>query len=174
MYKRGKSKYILTHGVIDHYDTYSEDMGGLLKKDLYKKILKSINQRIVDDIILKGQDYKINGIGYVEVRKKKIRIELDQNGKPITKKLRQNYKATRDLWAKLYPGLNMEQIKEQYPDRPRVYHTNEHNGGFDVKIGFNTNSYNFKNRAHYSFIPNRDMKRKLNIAIREGIQIYES
>ena len=173
MVKRGEGRYKLTHGVRAHFDYYEEVEGGLLTRKKYELVLRDICQSILDDILLKGYDFKIPGIGYIEIRKRKVNIKTDEDGNVVTKGLRTDYKATKDLWAKKYPGLTMDEIVERYPDRPRVFHLNKHNGGYDVKVGFNINNFRFRNRQYYSFVSSRLFKRGLKDAINNGIEIYE-
>lgn len=171
---RSEGKFNSTHSLKEMYDKY-KDLGGSLDKNKFNGILKKLNLSLIDDILLKGDDLNLLGLGSIEIRKKKQVLTYDKNGKPAFNYMAVDFKKTKELWSKKYKGLSPSEVKEKYPDRPLVYHTNEHSAGFKYRIYWNKDSSDLFNRKIYAFNPNRlNLKRKLSKLIKlNKIEVLE-
>lgn len=134
----------------------------------YKKfssVIKDFNQELSRMIIEDGIEFKIPlRLGYVRIKKYKKKPQLNPDGTLDKKNMSINWKATKELWVREYPGLNSQQLK-QIHGKPLVYHLNEHTDGYGFLLYWNKKGSNAQNRSIYSlvftFTNNRHMARVL-------------
>jgi hypothetical protein len=134
----------------------------------YKKfssVIKDFNQELARLIIEEAIEFKMPlRLGYMRIRKYKKKPQLNPDGTIDKKNMSINWKATKDYWAKEYPGLNSQQLKE-IPHKLLIYHLNEHTDGYGFMLYWNKKGSNADNRSVYSmvftFSNNRHMARVL-------------
>ena len=127
----------------------------------YAKVIRLINQKIADAIIYEGMEFRLPGkLGFLSITRKKHKLKLDKNGKVDTRYLPVDFKATRELWRKTYPGLTLEEIK-QIPDRKRVFQKNTHSSGHICSWYYDKYTSNATNKSVYFFNPSRTNARTL-------------
>lgn len=117
----------------------------------YSSILRDINKEITKTIVLENFELKLPyQLGYLMMKQKPLKYELDESGELITKSLSIDYKAVRDLWSV------DEEAREA---RLKIYHTNENtNGNRMTFIWDKRGSKCFGIRPYY-FTACRDVKR---------------
>lgn len=72
-------------------------------------------------------------LGNLRIEKAKMEYKLNEKGQLDKRALSPNYKACKELWAKMYPGVSPIGIKNVHPDRPLIYYENKHTDGFRHK-----------------------------------------
>jgi hypothetical protein len=117
----------------------------------YSGILKDVNKEIIDAIILENFELKLPcGLGYLSVKQKPLKYELDERDELITKSLSIDYKALKDLWS------TDDEAKEK---RIKVYHTNENTNGNRMAFFWSKMKSHCFGIKPYYFKPCRDVKR---------------
>ena len=145
------------HGASDFYFFYKNKyIENTVSASLYSKVIKEYNSFVRDNVSLKGNSYNIpSGLGKIEIRKKKVEITFDENGK-IKNSLPVNWQETRKLWEE-----NPEALKK----RIKIRFVNEHSGGFTFKLWYLRRRATYKNKSIYRMRFNRQMKRQLSKSI---------
>lgn len=132
------------------YDAYKyirknkwEGIGKQLTEGDFYKIIRSVNQRLAEELN-QGRDIVLpHRMGRLEVRKKKAILKI-KNGKLITN-LKINWKATLDLW---------KEDAESYKNKTLVRHE-----GTDIfSVKYFTRTAKYKNKSFYEFIVNRKLR----------------
>lgn len=149
--KRSKGKIEVHYGIADFYKYYTSKTTNPVSKQLFNSIISEINENIGKAVIEEAYEFKFPTLRlYLSVCKKKSKIRLDENGEPILKWLPIDYKATKELWNKLYPDLTEEEIIK-IEDRPRVYQRNKHTYGYVYKPFLDKSTSNCTNKSVYYF-----------------------
>jgi len=160
--KRGKGKTKADYGLNDAYKLY-KDNGGMLNHAAFSRILKELNTEVSNKIILEALEFIMpDMIGSIRVRKFK-NATTNKDGTSRFKKLRPDWAKTKKVWADLYPGKTMEELKE-VKDKPIVRHLNEHTNGYSYEFYYNKSSGKYRNKPAYSFLPSRGLKNLLSSA----------
>ncbi len=161
-----KSKIEVHVGITDFYKYFKEYNDIDISHQTFSAVIKDLNQAISDLIIYEGYEFKIPGrLGFISIIKKKSKLKLSEDGKVDTRYLPVDFKATRELWKRLYPNLTEAEILE-IPDRKRVFHTNDHSNGFIFRWHFNKFTSNATNKSVYYFKPSRTNQRALSSHIK--------
>lgn len=180
--KRTKGKYNSNFGAKDCYLKY---ISGLDKQDLpfgtnykdtsydikftlYKQIVKDLNKKVIEALILKNYEFTIPfRMGELSVKKRKTKVRLDENGNVLKSKLPVDYKATKELWA-IDPQAKEEHIK--------IYLFNEHFDGYRCLFYWKKRDINTSGIKPYCFRPTREHKRNLAFQIKNNpdIEFYEN
>lgn len=163
MAKRNKSNIKIHYGIADFFKYYLENTETPIKDyKLFSKIINEINESVSNAIIFKGYEFKMPNILFkISITKKRQRLKLDENGNPITKWLPVDFKATKELWKQIYPGLTEEQIL-QIPDRKRVYLRNKHSNGYIYSFFLDKFRSNCRNKSVYFYETTRTNARNLS------------
>ena len=110
------------------------------------------------------EDYKTlrmpANLGTIRIRKYKKKIRLTKDGEVDVRSLYVDWKATRDLWEKEYPGKTMKELK-LIKDKPMMYHTNEHTEQYVFRLFWNRSGCAIENKNIYSIVLTRTNKRRI-------------
>lgn len=179
--KRGKGKFNSSFKPKDIYNSY---INNICKKELplgttfkdtsydmnydkYKRILKKLNSLIMLSLILENNLFIIPfRMGELSIKKRKTKVKLDSEGNLKKSRLPVDYKATKELWA------SDPKAKE---DHIKIYILNDHFGNYRAFFHWKKKDINTKGIKPYSFIPTRDIKRRLAKEIHNNpnIEFYE-
>lgn len=173
-FKRGKKQYPNSFTVKDIYKFYKEHTDNPVSISLFRKILYSFHEDIIDRLIFKGETIRLfSNLGYLRIRKKRKKILLDENGKLIRKSLAVDWYKTKEMWTKKYPDLTTEQILEiPLEERGLSYNINEHTNRCTFKFLWDTNSVKLPNKTYYTFDALRIQgNRKLAKALKTDSQL---
>jgi hypothetical protein len=123
-----------------------------IKAKLYGEVLRELNSRIFDLIILENFEFKLPySLGKLSMVQKKVKIKLDENGELKTKNLAVNYKATNELWR------NDEEARK---NKTLIFHTNEHSDGNRMSYMWSKKGAKCQGLESYYFLACRTIKRK--------------
>jgi hypothetical protein len=118
----------------------------------FSSVLKEFNQELARMIIEEAIEFKMPlRLGYIRIRKFKKQIHINPDGSVDKKNMSINWKASRELWAKEYPGKTKVQLKKIH-GKPLVYHLNEHTDGYGFFLYWNKKGSNAQNRSVYSMV----------------------
>ena len=165
--KRGKTG-ILVYGMYIYYRGLLAMKGYLNKRNdfnvsfrEYCNVLRLFNKKVKDAIIYDSWVFKLPyRLGYIYVKKIKMRFQLDKNGELYKHKLVPDWLRTKELWKKIYPGLTNEELKA-IPHKKLIYITNEHTYGYKFIIFWKKRNCNIPGHGPYEFIFAKDNRREL-------------
>ena len=150
----------------DLYKWYKEKYKNPVEYSVFVKFIKEFYSEILNLVIYNGIDYILPGrLGSLRIRKKENfqrindKNELVHNRKP-------NWGKTLKLWEEKYPNYTAEEIKA-IPNKPIVYHLNEHTDNNYFRWYWDKMTCNVKNQTAYRFEPIRDKKREAAKAWKE-------
>lgn len=148
-YHRIKSDY----GMMDYFWDYRKRYKNYnISRELYPKILRSINEKIFKEIVNKPYDFRIpKRLGYIKIRKYYPEFSVVGN-KVVKNKMMIDFPATFRLW---------ESDPDAYEKKILLYYENDHSDGFVFKIKYDKRHSFYKNRSVYMFAPTRKMKNLL-------------
>ena len=170
-FKRSDGKHNADYALRDLYKEYKNQSKNPVSYKIYSEFLKEYNDRVMHEIIYSALQYKMPyRLGYIRIQRRKL-IPYVKEGKLIKKHLPVDYKATKELWAKQYPKLSDEEIK-QIPNKKILYHLNEHSGGYGVRFYWDKMISNAINQSCYIFKATRTCKEDLAKFIKD-IKIIE-
>lgn len=145
-FKRGKRQFKTDYSYKDLYAFYKDNRFNNVSYKIYIEVLKRYFDLIMPMIIEDNLELRLpQRLGHFRIRERDYEIKLNEKGEVDKRHLQVNYKKTKELWAKKYPGKTAEEIKE-IPNKPLVYHLNEHSDG---KI------YGFYWDKVISYVPNQ-------------------
>lgn len=145
-------KIKISSGLYDAYKLYREEYTRTVGRQLYSKICQDFNKNISNKIVKESYEFKIPfRLGIIRIRAFKPKL-LIKNGKIDTSKLLPNWKATKELWGKIYPGLSKEELKK-IPNKKIVIFINEHSDGYSYKWVWDRRLAKFRNMNFYIFKP---------------------
>lgn len=148
------------YGLRDYYRYYRSIHNSKYAKtySAYTKILRECNNKIRDAISDEAYDFKIpNRLGIIKVRKFVKSVRIDENGK-LKHSMAPNWIETMKLW---------DSDPEARENRTKIFHDNQHSGGYTYKIVYSKKNANYKNKTAYRLRPNRMLCRKLSKNIKE-------
>lgn len=158
-FKRGSNKVQVDYTSKDVFKFYKDKYSGKISNKKFRKILQEYNQEILRMIVFDGLDYSMGyRLGSIRIKKFDNSLKLNEDGE-IANKLRPNWDKTLKKWSELYPDKTPEEIKE-IPDKPVVYHLNEHTDGVVFRWFWDKVTSNIKNQSAYKFEPVRAIKRE--------------
>jgi len=112
-------------------------------------------------------------LGYIRVKKKLVEPKIDENGNLDTRRLSIDWKKTRRLWDKLFPGKNKDELKA-IKDKPLVRELNEDYNGYRVVWYWDKTTCNIKNQDAYYIDVTRDNDRILSRGVKmNNLNFYE-
>lgn len=128
------------------------DNPAFLEYRRFSLIIKDFNQELTKLLIEEAVEFKIPlRLGYVRIKKYKKKIRLNPDGTIDKSNQSVNWKETKLLWNREYPGLTSLQLKEIH-GKPLVYYLNEHTDGFGFLLYWNKKGSNAINRSLYSMV----------------------
>ena len=106
IFKRGQRKVIADYKFDDIYRFYKEVHGSkALPKSVVREVYKKLFPAIVKMMVFDTLDFRMpSRLGYIRVKKKLVEPKLDENGNLDARRLSIDWKKTKKLWLKLYPG----------------------------------------------------------------------
>ncbi len=165
-FKRNKNKIKIDFGLKDLYKFYKEHSKNPISSKLFHTILREYNTEILRLIIYDGLDYSIGSrIGSIRIKKFDNSLRLNADGE-IANKLRPDWQKTLKKWGEIYGEKTAEELKS-IPNKPIIYHLNEHTDGFVFRWCWDKVTSNLKNQSFYKFEPVREIKREAARAWKE-------
>lgn len=157
---RGKNIIKADYTVKDVYKFFDKKYNSRkISQTLFSKVFRELSTQIIDDVIFNNYEFTYPyRLGNLRVQRFKRKLELDEEGELITRKLNIDWKATTDLWNE------SEKDKEA---KTLVYNFNEHSDGYNVFFRWDRRTCLAPNGSKYAFRVTRYHKRKLAKAIKE-------
>jgi hypothetical protein len=158
--KRGPRKHKADYGRMAMHTAYTKSTSELEKVgySTYAKVLNEFNKAVVHEILQSAFEYIMPcRLGTLRIKKYKPTIKVLKNGS-IKGKLKPDWKATKELWAK------NEDAKK---NKKLVYHTNDHSDGYEYKWHFSNYRSTCKNKSAYCFVPSRTNKRAITALVKD-------
>ena len=145
-------------GVYDSYKWIRKNkwlnIGRPLTEHEFYSIIRRVNDYLADSF-LHGNDIKLpHRMGRIELRKYDVRISFD--GEKVKTNLPIDWDKTLKLWY---------EDEEAYKEKTLV----RREGKEIFKIYYNRQSANYNNQVFYEFNANRELKKRLNQRIKEGV-----
>lgn len=171
--ERGKNKIKVDFSSPEIYKGYCNsltDKEGLYKVDktLFTKVLKEANIALLELMMLHNLEFKIPcRLGNISLRKRKLRYKLNKDGTLDKKGLSVNHKLTNELW---------QNDPEAKKNKVKIYHTNEHYGGYKVNFFWSKRNSLCKGISIVQFKASRYAKRKLSGYLKDSnlsLEFYE-
>lgn len=151
-------KIVNSFGVYDAFKYYRKkkpkDKKFVLTESEYFNIIRSINE-ILAEAFANGEEINFpERMGKIELRKYKLEPRLDENGK-LVYKAPVDWDATLKLWYEDSEEMNKKTlIKIESRENYRVI--------------YNKNKANYNNKSFYAFHVNRELKKKIFKAAKDG------
>lgn len=175
-YKRGNRKIIADYKTGDIYKFYKNKYGNeALSRKIFMRVLKGILPELILLMIFENFEFSMPArLGTLRIKKKLVEPKLDENGELDVRSLSINYKKTKELWMKLYPGKSPEEIKK-VKNKPLVRELNEHTDGYRFIWYWDRLTCNVPNQSAYSLDMTRTYDRQLSNAARtiKNINYFE-
>jgi len=132
--------------------------------NIYNKFLKVLLDKYSKEIVEKGLELKLIGVGKIRVRSKPLHY-FTKEGKRA-KSVRPNWKATLDYWKVKYPGLTKEELK-QIPNKTVLYHDNDHTSGEFYEHHWDNNTIPLKFKTFFNFKASRQYSRLIAKVVKD-------
>jgi len=168
-FKRGLRKIIADNTPADCYKFYKKNRKheAEVSPTIYHEIVQKFNHLTIRAMIYENKEFVMPGrLGSMRILKREQKIRLNKEGNVDTKRLAVNYKKTKELWIKLYPGLTGEEIKE-IPNKKVIFEYNEHTDGYKFNFIWNKITSNVKNQTAYYVEMTREAKTELSRALKQ-------
>lgn len=151
----------------DIYKSYKDSVKNPVTKEQFRKILNKFNDETTNLIINESFEFRLPyRLGYLRIKKFKLKLKLDADGKLKKSALKIDWKATNTLWKE------NEVAKEE---KKLVYHTNQHTNGNYFKWFWDKGPSNVSNLSVYQIKMSRANLRSLAKAVKtnEELDYYE-
>lgn len=133
----------------------------------YRKILIDLNKTIAFYITHDNMEYKLGSrLGTILIAKRRNKLELTEDGKLKTDKLKPDWKATKALWSQDPKAKEVKKL---------VFHTNKHTSGYFYSWFWDKRTSTAQNQYFYTFDASRWNTRLVPTAVNSGrlIDAYE-
>ena len=161
-YKRGKDKITTDFKLKDIYKFYKKSSKNPVSSKIFRNVCQEFNVKMLKEVVYEGHDFMLGArLGSIRIRKFNNAPKLKDG--EINNKFSVNWKATKDRWMKLYPDKTSEEIKN-IPDKPLVYHLNEHTDNWVMKWYWDKITCNVPNQTAYRFDVQREVRREASKA----------
>lgn len=162
MYK-GKNKIQIDYATEDIFKFYCKTTGN--PKDITQKvftaIIKDFFDIVIDKMITDNFEMTLpKRLGNFRIIKKLYKPKLTPTGELDKRSLIIDFKATREMWKKLYPDKSWEEILK-IENKPNIYNQNKHTDGYLCKWHWDRRTCLVKNATYYKFDVCRTKDRKL-------------
>ena len=130
---KSKNKIKIDYTANDIYKFYCNKTGNPknLTQSQFSEITKGFFKIVITKMIYDNYEMQLPlKMGCLRIEKFKPKLKLNSYGNLDKRGLIPNFKATKELWNKLYPGVDITEVRKLYPDRPVIYHENKHTDGF--------------------------------------------
>lgn len=119
---------------------------------IIKGVLRDFNNELSKLLIEDGAEFKMPvRLGSLRIKKYKRKIIINEDGTVDKKRMSVNWRESKELWKREYPGKTPEELK-LIKYKPLIYYLNEHTDGYRFLLFWNKIGSNAKNRGLYSFI----------------------
>lgn len=175
IFKRGPRKTLANYKLGEIYKFYKELYGKkALPRSTMREVYKRLFPSIVKMMVFDNFEYRMpSRLGYIRVKKKLVEPKLDENGNIDARRLSVDFKKTKKLWQKLYPGKTQKELK-QIKDKPLVRELNEDYNGYRVVWYWDKTTCNLPNQAAYYINLTRDNDRILSSGVKfNNLNFYE-
>ncbi len=165
MIKRGKGKLtgnVKKNDFYKHYKANAKET--LVNQSLYNSFLKDLLGAFSDAIVELGLELKINRVGKLRIRSKKLHF-FDKNGKRC-KSLKVDWQSTWDYWKSKYSDLSKEEIIK-IKNKTVIYHQNDHSSGEFYEHFWDKFTNNLKYKSFYVFKPSRQYSRLIAKVVKD-------
>jgi len=150
-------------GLREIYKDYGKSVEDPVEYKMFRDVWTDFIKDVTHNIIYNNFHFRMpDKLGFLMIIKKKVPINLNEDGELITKHLTPDWKRTKELWEKIYPGKTPEELK-QISNKKIVYHTNRHTDGFRMSWYWDKRA--LKNNTAYSFKVTRTNSRAVKEAI---------
>ena len=157
-FKRKEGKYKSDLKTRDIYNFYKEKIKDPLPYLEFSQIIQEVNKNCIFKLALTGEEFRLPyGLGVLYVAKRKINIKLNDDGSIYLKNLKVDWKKTKELWEKKYPGIPAEEITD-IKDKPKVFYLNEHSNKYRMVYNWDRRTSNVKNQSLFLFRVVRTLK----------------
>ena len=157
-FKRKEGKYKADLVTRDIYKFYVNKVKNPLSYTVFSKIIQEVNKNCIYKLALTGGEFRMPyGTGVLYVAKRKINLKLNPDGTVYLKNLKVDWKKTKELWEKRYPGISAEDIVK-IKDKPKVFYLNEHSNKYRMVYNWDRKTCNMKNQSLYLFRVARTLK----------------
>jgi len=164
--RKYNKKYKLTKTLKDSYKTYKKDNPKGVSAKIFVSICKKFNKKVIDKIVYQSFEFRIpHQLGFIRVKKCVTTIEVTEDGKLNTTRLKPDWKACWEYWYKIYPGKTRQEIVD-IPDKKLIYHYNDDTDGFYYKFYWDRRVSNVRNQSLYKFRPTMGVKQILKDRLR--------
>ena len=148
-FKRKEGKYKADVKTKDLYNYYVSKISNPLSYLEFSKIIQDVNKNCIYKLALTGEEFRLPyGLGVVYLAKRKINIKLNDDGTLNTRNLKADWKKTKELWERKYPGISAEEIVK-IKNKPIVYYMNEHSNKYRMVFNWDRRTSNVKNQSLY-------------------------
>lgn len=160
---RKRVREIKTYTITTSYTHYSKKIREtpfakqVFNKRVYTDVMKDFLAYLGDTLIETGKVVLPKKMGNIEIEGSPQKISYDEEGH--LRGLSVDWKATRELW---------KEDEEAGKNKQYIYHLNENTNGIKYKIKWFKTKMFALNKAHYNFIMNRSIKRRVAAAIKSG------
>lgn len=129
-------------------DIWERENPGIDKKS-FSAFVTECNHALMRAAIMENIIINLPSMGSLQIKKIKPKV-TNEDGTIRKKGLKVDFGATRKMWAAMYPGLSIEEIK-RIEGRPIVYHTNKHSNGYVYKVKWDTLTTTLPGKSCYEF-----------------------
>ena len=161
--KRTVGKNNTDVSIDDFYAHYISTVDSPVDRKTFGKFYKDLFCEF-SNLILDGKEVRLNNIGGFKIIEYQPKIV--KNGELNRKVLAPNWVATKEYWKELYPGKTLEELK-LVPDKPLLYHENEHTNGQQYKFYWDKTTTELKCKSAYQFKPVRSSARRLSAILKD-------
>lgn len=174
-FKRGPRKILADYKLDEIYNFYKELHGEkALPRSTMREVYKRLFPAIVELMVFDNFELRLPArLGHIRVKKKLVEPKLDENGNIDARRLSVDFKKTKKLWQKLYPGKTAKELKA-IKDKPLVRELNEDFNGYRVTWFWDKTICNIPNQSAYYIKMTRDNCRILSNGVKyNNLNFYE-
>jgi hypothetical protein len=165
IFKRGKRKNIADYKTRDIFKFYKKDEG-IVEYKVFSNIVSEFNGMIMRLIIDEAHEFVMpSRLGSLRVRKRKVKLELNADGKIDKSKLTPDWFKTRKLWDEIYKDIPIEEINK-IPNKRIIYNLNEHTDGYRFIFYWDKVTSNILNQSAYRIQVTRDWNKYFAIRLK--------
>lgn len=166
IFKRGKRKNIADYKTRDIYKFYKKDEG-IADYLVFSNITSEFCGEVMKLIINEGYEFSMPArLGSLRIKKKPVKLELDEKGNIDKSKLSPDWSETRKLWNEIYKDIPAEKIKE-IPNKKIIYNLNDHTDGYRFIFYWDKVVSNLPNQSAYRIKVTRDWNKYFATKLKE-------
>lgn len=166
---RSKNKISVEYSSPDIYKYYCDTYGNPkeLSQKQYTTITKEFFSKIIDMMIFDNIEFTFpRRLGNVRIVRFKNKLCLNTYGTLDKRRLRPDWKRTKDMWERLYPGKTWDEVVS-IKGKPMVFHENKHTEGYSHIWKWDKTTCNVINHTAYSLEIARKNDRRLAAALQD-------